>query len=69
MATSLAMSFEKNSRTRGAADIDHAHVRHIEDAGVAPHRMVLLDLRAVVDGHVPAAEVDHAGALLDVQVI
>ena len=26
------------------------------------HRVMLVDLRAVVDGHVPAAEVDHAGA-------
>ena len=26
------------------------------------HGVVLLDLRAVVDGHVPAAEIDHAGA-------
>jgi hypothetical protein len=31
--------------------------------------MMLFDLRTVVDRHVPAAEVDHASALLDVQVI
>ena len=33
-----------------------------EEARLAAHRVVLLDLGAVVDGHVPAAEVDHAGA-------
>ena len=55
--------------TRGAARIDHAHVRHVEDAGVAAHRVVLFDLRAVVDRHVPAAEIDHARAVLDMQVI
>ena len=46
----------------GAFEVDDAHVRHVEHAGVAAHRVVLLDLRAVVDRHVPAAEVDHAGA-------
>ena len=52
-----------------AARVDDAHVRDVEHAGVAAHRVVLLDLRAVVDRHVPAAEIDHAGAQLDVQVI
>ena len=33
---------------------------------VATHRMMLLDLRAVVDRHVPAGEVDHACAGGDV---
>ena len=45
-----------------AAQVHDAHVRDVEHAGVAAHRVVLLDLRAVVDGHVPAAEVHHAGA-------
>ncbi len=53
----------------GAASVDHAHVRHVEDARIAAHGVVLLDLRAVVDGHVPPAEIHHARALLDVQVI
>jgi len=52
-----------------AAKVHHAHVRDVEHAGVAAHRMVLLDLRAVIDRHVPAAEVDHAGAGGDVDVI
>jgi hypothetical protein len=44
-------------------------VTDVEHAGVATYLMVFLDLRAVVKRHVPAAEVDHAGAERDVQVI
>jgi hypothetical protein len=44
----------------GSDQINGAHVRHVEHARVAPHRMVLFDLRTVVDGHVPATEIDHA---------
>ena len=51
-----------------AAQVDHAHVRDVEHAGIAAHGMVLLDLRAVVDGHVPAAEVDGAGPGRDVGI-
>ncbi len=51
-----------------AAQVDHAHVRDVEHAGVAAHGVVLLDLRAVVDGHVPAAEVDGAGPGRDVGI-
>ena len=41
---------------------EHHAVRR--DAGLfdVAHRMVLLDLGAVVHRHVPAAEIDHAGA-------
>ena len=52
-----------------AAEVDDAHVRDVEHAGVAPHRVVLLDLRAVDDRHVPAAEVDHAGAGGDMRLV
>ncbi len=45
----------------GALDVDDAHMGHVEHAGVAAHRVVLFDLRTVVDGHVPAAEIDHLG--------
>ena len=45
-----------------AAQIERAHVRYVEHAGVAAHGVMLVDLRAVVDRHVPAAEVDHARA-------
>jgi hypothetical protein len=40
--------------------VDHAHVRDVEHARVATHGVVLVDLRAVVQRHVPAAEIDHA---------
>ena len=43
-------------------EVDRAHVRHVEHAGVVAHRMVLVDLRTVVDRHVPAAEIDHPRA-------
>ena len=33
---------------------------YIEHACIGAHRVVLIDLRAVVDRHVPAAEVHHA---------
>ena len=45
-----------------AAQVDHGHVADVEHAGVAAHVVMFLDLRAVVDRHVPAAEVDHLGA-------
>ncbi len=47
-----------------AVKIDHTHVRNIEHAGGAAHRVMLGNLRAVLDGHVPTAEVDQAGAQL-----
>ena len=53
----------------GTAQVDRAHVRDVEHARVAPHGVVLLDLRAVVDRHVPAAEIDHARAGRDMEVI
>ena len=52
-----------------AAQVDHGHVRHIEHAGVAANLMMLVDLRAVADRHVPPAEVDHLGAERAVGVV
>ena len=46
----------------GAAQVDHGHVRDIEHAGVATHLVVLVELRAVAERHVPAAEIDHLRA-------
>ena len=46
----------------GTMQVDHGHVADVEHAGVAAHQVVLVDLRAVVDRHVPAAEIDHLGA-------
>jgi hypothetical protein len=45
-----------------ATQVDHAHMRDVEHAGVPAHGVVLLDLGAVVDRHVPAAEIHHARA-------
>ena len=51
---------------RRASDATHeqaAHVRQIEDADAGPHGQVLgPNARRVLDGHVPAAEVHHAGS-------
>src|SRR5690606_34811628 len=53
----------------GPFDVDIEHVRHVEHTGSAAHRVVFLDLRTVSHGHVPAAEIDHAGAGGDVCVV
>ena len=44
------------------ADLDLPHVGHVEHAGGRPDGPVLVVDARVVDGHVPAAEVDHPGA-------
>ncbi|MNJ57837.1 hypothetical protein D3C77_534450 [compost metagenome] len=46
----------------GAANIDHGHMGNIEHPAVTAHLMVLLDLRAIMQGHVPTAKIDHLGA-------
>jgi hypothetical protein len=50
----------------GADEVEGQHVGDVEHAGVTAHGVVLLDLGAVIDRHVPAGEVDHAGACRDV---
>jgi hypothetical protein len=45
-----------------ALDIDGAHVRDIEHAGVTADGVVFLDLRTVVERHLPAAKIDHSCA-------
>ncbi len=45
-----------------AADVHHGHVGDVEGAGVLAHGMVLFQLGAIVDGHVPAAEIHHLAA-------
>ena len=52
-----------------AADIDHGHMGNIEHPAIAAHLMVLLDLRAVMQGHVPTAKIDHLRAEGEMQVI
>ena len=49
--------------------VDNGHVRNVEHAGVAAHGMMLLDLRTVVERHVPAAEIDHLGAKRTVRIV
>ncbi|KAG0751064.1 hypothetical protein G6F24_014676 [Rhizopus arrhizus] len=44
------------------AKVDHGHVADVEHTRLAAHQMVLVELRAVVDGHVPTPEIDHLGA-------
>ncbi|MNI54196.1 hypothetical protein D3C73_1090830 [compost metagenome] len=52
-----------------AADIDHGHVGDIKNPAIAAHLMVLLDLRAVMQRHVPTAKIDHLRAQREVKVI
>ena len=52
-----------------AVQVEDGHVRHVEHARVAADRVVLLDLRAVADRHVPTAEVDHLRAERAVGVV
>ena len=47
---------------RRPCEIDDPHVRDVEHSGVAPHRVMFIDLGAVVQRHVPSAEVDHPRA-------
>ncbi|MCY1419758.1 hypothetical protein D9M71_353540 [compost metagenome] len=51
------------------ADIDYGHVGDVEDTTIAAHLVVLLDLGAVVQRHVPAAEIDHLGSQCQVLVM
>ena len=53
----------------GAADIHHGHVRHVEHPAVTAHLMVLLNLRTVMQRHVPAAEIDHFGTQSQVLIV
>ena len=45
-----------------SADPELAHVRQVEQTGRAPDLRVLLEDAPVLDGHLPAAEVDEPGA-------
>ena len=53
----------------GAGHFHNRHVRDIEDASLLAHGMVFLDLGAVIDRHVPAAEIHHLAASGQVSVI
>ena len=43
------------------ADLDLAHVADIEEPGGGADGVVLVDDSGVLDGHVPASEIDHFG--------
>ena len=43
-------------------DVDHGHMRDIKNPTVAAHLMVLLNLRAVMQRHIPTAKIDHLRA-------
>ena len=62
LSTLLASRPRRKARTWGPARSTTHMWGDVEHAGVAAHGVVFLDLGAVVDRHVPAAEVDHAGA-------
>ena len=62
LSTELATQLAQELAHARAAQVDHRHVRDVEHAGVVADQVVFVDLRAVVDRHVPAAEVDHLGA-------
>ena len=51
---------------RRPVDVDLAHVRDVEGAGVRPDGLVLRDDTLVLDGHLVAGERHHARAELDV---
>jgi hypothetical protein len=52
----------KVGRSVRARNIDHGHVGDVENATAASHRVVLLELRAIVEGHFPPKEGNHLGA-------
>jgi len=54
----------------GTANVDLAHMRNVEEAGVSACAQVFFDgTGGILDWHVPAAEIDHAAAQLPVSVI
>ncbi|MNS34972.1 hypothetical protein D3C72_671120 [compost metagenome] len=53
----------------GATDIDYGHVGYIEDTAIAAHLMVFLDLRSIMQRHVPTAKIDHLRAKGEMKVI
>ena len=50
-------------------DLDLAHVRDVEDAGVRADGLVLLDDALVLDGHLPAGERNHPSPERNVPVV
>ena len=69
-SASLSTSFERtdcrNACAGRAVDVDLAHVRDVECAGVGPDRLVLRDHALVLHGHLVAGERHHARTERDV---
>ena len=59
----------KVSRRAASRHLELAHVRDVEDPDALAHGLVLLEDAGVLDGHLPAAEIDQLRAELAVQVI
>jgi hypothetical protein len=49
--------------------VQAAHVRDVEDAAGFSRLLVLVDDRAIDDGHLPAGEIDHPRAGRDVKIV
>ena len=49
--------------------IDHGHVRNIKHTRIVTHLVVLFNLRAVVNRHIPAGKIDQLAAIRNVFVI
>jgi hypothetical protein len=45
----------------GSGDPNRSEVRYVERDGAIAARSVLLEHARVLDGHLPSAELDHAG--------
>ena len=52
-----------------AGHVGNQHVRHVEHAGVGAHGFVFGNLRAVVDGQLPAGEINQLGACVFVGLV
>ncbi len=55
-------------RTR-AGDPELAHVRAVEETRRRAHRAVLVDQPLVLDGHLPAGEIDELGTGFEVSFV
>ena len=52
-----------------ALDLDLAHVADVEQAGGVAHRVVLIHDAAILNRHLPAAELDHPRAQGDMAIV
>ncbi len=62
--TSFGVNFWRKDSASAPFDDELSHVAHIEETRLGPHRQMLLDDAAELDGHLVAGEVRHTGAEL-----